>query len=138
MPYRLDLPFPTRVVPAVILGLFTLGEIAGIFGAIMSKEPQALIPVIFGGVALSVWWWIYLSLPYRIEFEGPEDIRFVALRRTVRTSAMQIQSLKSFGSGMYVLRHSTGKMSVNIQFTGFYELLHDIKAANPAFETRGI
>lgn len=138
MPYRLDLPLPARIIPAVTLVFFALGEIAGIVGAIMTKEPEGWIPVVLCGVALCVWWWVYLSLPYRIEFNGPEDIRFIALRRTVRTSAMQIQSLKKGGTGMYVLRHSAGKLNVNIQFTGFYEFLHDIKAVNPAFETGGI
>jgi hypothetical protein len=86
-----------------------------------------------------VWWYVASGMPYRIEYNGPDDIRFVMLRKTVRTSATQIESLKTgFNDNFYVLRHREGQFRMYVNFTGFYLLLAAIKEHNPSFETRGI
>lgn len=79
------------------------------------------------------------GVTYQIDYNGPDDITFVSLRNKIHISAMQIQSLKyTYQNNFYVLRHQGRKLKLLVQFTGFYQLLADIKAANPAFETYGI
>jgi hypothetical protein len=52
-----------------------------------------------------------------------------------------LRSIKVYGGGgggLYVLRHTAGKIRMLVQFTGFLEAVSRIKAANPQFETVGI
>lgn len=135
--YRLEQPIVGRVVMFLVLTLFTAGVLILIGNAVVTPSAEALLPVLFLGPMVSFWWYMVITVPYRIELHSVDDIRFVALRRTIRTSAIQIQSLK-LGNPAYVLRHSGGKMPLMPQFTGLYQLLAAIKEANPAFETRGI
>ena len=99
--------------------------------------PPPFVTVIW--TAILAWnWFVVLGIPHTIEFNGPNDIVFISLRKTVRTSAAAIESVKSANGSMFVVRYDGGKIRLFQQFTGFYKFLAAIEAANPRFETRGI
>lgn len=137
---KLDLPLSYRVLLFGVMLLMTIIAIALLVttlgGGSEAGPPVAVIVVWCGFMAWN--WYFLLGIPYRIELNGPEEIVFISLRKTVRTSAASIKSVKTSGNNIYVLRYDGGKIRLVQQFTGFYKLLAIIEAANPLFETRGI
>ena len=139
--YRLEVPTLTTVMLFIMLSIFTVVCLLLLGAAVVTSQLEMLAPGLFLLVIVSIWWWFVTGTTYRIEVAGMEDIRFVSMRRTIRTSASLITSLELGGSsqyGQYVLRHSEGKFGLLIYFTGFYELLHEIKQTNPSFQTKWI
>lgn len=136
--YRLAQPPLALFMIFLILTIITCTALILLGMTVVTRNIDTLFPgIVFGGL-VTFWWMSVLLIPYRIEFIGADDIRFIALARTIRTSAMQIESLKLNGQNFYTLRHREGKFNLIIHFTGFYELLTAIKEANPTFETKGI
>lgn len=139
MTYRLAVPPIAKVFILGIVILFSILALTLMIAGIVQRDGGTIACGIFFAVMVSVWWWMITGVTYRIEYNGPGDITFISLRRTVRTSAMEIQSLKgSINGNFYALSYQGGRFNLLIQFTGFYQLLTEIKAANPAFETYGI
>jgi len=136
---RLELPLPTRIFVLAFLILSSIVAVTMVVLSFVIKDGPPLFFALFLCFIVSMWWYLVSGTPYRIEYNGPDDIRFVMLRKTVRTSAMQIESFKAgFNDGFYVLRHREGKFRMIVKFTGLYLLLAAIKEHNPSFETRGI
>jgi hypothetical protein len=133
------LHMPRFVLIFGVLSLFTVIALTVIAFTITGRDDVPPLFVVVIWCAILAWnWFVVLGIPYRIEFNGPDDISFIALRKTVRTSAQSTQSVKNTNGGMYLLRYDGGKIHLFQQFTGFYKLLTAIEAANPRFETRGI
>lgn len=137
MTYRLAVSPIAKVLILGIVILFSIFALTMMIAGIVQRDGGTIAGGVFFTVMVSVWWWMITGVTYRIEYNGPGEITFISLRRTVRTSAMEIESLKAGNNG-YELSYQGGRFSMMIQFTGFYQLLTEIKAANPAFETYGI
>ncbi len=128
-------------MPFVAMGVMSVvgvGFLISILAGTVNDRP--LIVVIVVWCAILAWHWsVLLRVPYEIRFEF-DRISFVALARTSSLNVADIRSIKPYasGGGVYVLRHSDGKIRLMSQFTGFHEVIARIKAANPHVDVVGI
>jgi hypothetical protein len=139
--YRLALPRPYVVLVFGVMILMAAVGVAMIVAPLVGYRGGPPFPVAVLWCALLAWnWFVFLKIPYEIRFETGEYISFVSLVRAERVRVTDIDSIKVYrsGGGFYVLRHRAGKILLLAQFTGFYEVVSRIKAANPQFETVGI
>ena len=114
---------------------------APLFLVFAASEPNgppafmALFPFAIGtGLFLMV-----LLMPRRIEVDDSGGMDWVAPARRIRVLPSDVISIapdrRTHGS--LVLVHTSGRFSFVNQFTGFHELLTDLKRANPSVELRG-
>ena len=139
--YKLALSRTYRYwVFAVMAGMSLIG-LWLIIGALRHppQGPPRFVVVLWCGAL--IWNWnVLLRIPFEIRFEAADAISFVALARTTQLRATDIGSIKLYGGGgeFYVLRHTSGKIRLVAQFTGFHEVISRLKAANPQLEVVGI
>jgi hypothetical protein len=87
--------------------------------------------------------WRVLSLPNRITSTPEQTLVFKSLLSSRVVRVVDIQSIEPGRLGIqapisgFVLKHRDGKLVFTAQFTGFYELLHEIKLANPSIDIKG-
>ena len=139
--YRLALPLPQRIIPFAVMGVLSAVGVGFLISILAGAVDRALMVVMVGWCAILVWNWnVLLRIPYEIRFESVERISFVALARTWSLNVADIRSIKPYASagGLYILRHTNGKIRLMSQFTGFHEVVARIKAANPGVEIVGI
>ena len=100
--------------------------------------PPLAVKLFFPAILAFAWYRI-LVFPHRIVIHSDQRIEFVGIlqRRTVQTS--KILSVRSHRSqfGFLVLQHTSGKIQILNQFTGFHKLLSELEAANPGIEFLG-
>ena len=139
--YRLGLSRPHRVLVFGVLTLMSIVGLGMIAAALAGYQngPPLFVAVLWSTI-LGWNWHVVLGIPYEIRFESDDQISFVSLVRTETLRVTDLRSIKIYGGGggIYLLHHRQGKIRVLAQFTGFYEVLSRIKAANPQFETVGI
>ena len=110
-----------------------------VFAVRDSAGPSVFIVVAW--CAVLAWNWnVLLRIPYEIRFESTDRIAFVALAGTTEVSLSDVQSIKPYGAGggLYILRHTRGKIQLLSQFTGLHEVISRLKAANPQLTIVGI
>jgi hypothetical protein len=137
--YSLEPSTPTRMFwigPAIAAVIFPLLILFLAFAA--PKGPPAilaLLPFAFGASFLVV----MLRMPTRIEVADDGSMEWIAPIRRIRVLPSDVVSItpNQRTQGCLVLVHTSGRFSFVNQFTGFHELLTDLKRANPSVELRG-
>ncbi len=107
----------------------------------LSRAPDGPPPVIawIFPIAMLYPWYLVLTTPRRITVHPDGRIEFVSLLSRSAIPASQIQSVQPGGGqiGFLVLRHSGGRIRLLNQFTGFHQLLTELKTASPGIELEG-
>lgn len=136
--YPLEPSPATRVqwlVPPILALLFP------ILVVLMSREkngppwPLAVIPLAMGTALLL----LTLRMPTRIEVSDDGAMEWIAPLRRIRVLPSEVLAIAPDrrGQGYFLLTHGSGRFRFLNQFTGFHELLTDLKRANPSVELRG-
>lgn len=130
------------LVPLVFVSVFSMVNDPKLF----PKDTTPLVFLFPFGLFLIFavsYGWSLASLPYRITATSDQLLQFKSLLnvRDVRVPDLisiepQALRIKVNVSG-YLLKHRDGKILFPGQFTGFYILLAELKAANPSFDIRG-
>ena len=134
--YELYMPGLIKVV-VLFSAIFSVCMPIGLLVLPFDGPPLA-VKLIFPAILAFAWYRI-LVFPHRIVIHSDQSIEFVGIlqRRTVQTS--KILSVRSHRSqfGFLILRHTSGKIQILNQFTGFHKLLSELEAANPGIEFLG-
>ena len=138
--YRLAVPVSYRIF---VFGLMAVMSLAGLLLVVFAVRDSAgpSVFIVVAWCAVLAWNWnVLLRIPYEIRFESADAIAFVALAGTTAVRVTDIRSIKPYGAagGLYILRHTRGKIRLLSQFTGFHEVISRIKAANPQLTIVGI
>ena len=137
--YRLYLPGYTKVILPAMFGLFTLFGIAMVAGIFPDDRGQARAVGVVWLLVVGIFWYKIFTIPHRIDVLADGRAIFVSLAKRVELSPLAITSIKPQGNrfGIFVLKHSGGRLMFVAQFDGFHEFLTALKAANPGVELRG-
>lgn len=137
--YRLALPIAYRIL---VFGMMAVMSVAGLFLVVFAVRDQgpSVVIMVPWCAALAWNWHVLLRIPYEIRFESANMIAFVALAGTTEVGLSDVQSITPYGGagGLYILRHTRGKIRLLSQFTGFHEVISRLKAANPQLTIVGI
>ena len=129
--------FHTIVVPVLLLGF----GVVWVSLMLRSPRPDAPAPWFVVLWFIGLGWGSYRSLqmPYRIAVHDDGRLEFIGIVKRSLISPQEIISikLKGFQSGLLVLRHTRGKILLFHQFSGFHELLSELKRSNPGVELVG-
>lgn len=89
---------------------------------------------------LAVLWGCYrqVMMPHSIEVTETGTIRFVGAFRTSIVEPSTVVSVRSWAGPFMEVSHAGGKILLLRQFTGFYQFLSDLRAANPNVAVRGL
>jgi hypothetical protein len=134
--YDLDLPLPVRVMPFVVLVIFTL--LVPILLVSESGAPRFIVAIWLGAVAWQ--WWVVLRIAYRVLIHDDGTLEWVALARRVKMRPEAVQSIapdRSGSIGFFRLTYGEGKVRFINQVTGFHEIVQHIKSHNPGVVLRG-
>ena len=130
-------------VPLVFFIVFSSGAIA------QGSRPGAIPPFFpwfpFGLFLLfaAIYGWTLLSLPHEITVGADRMIAFKAVLKTQTVRPADITSIEpksirmNVGVSGYQLTHLNGRILYPGQFTGMYQLLAEIKQANPSVDIKG-
>jgi hypothetical protein len=134
--YDLSISPLVRVLPFVVLGVFTLGFPLLILRT-QGPPPLLIVPV----VAIIGWqWWMILTLAYRVIVHDDGSIEWVALARRVRIPPEDVREIgpdSTGGIGFFRVSHASGKIRFLNQITGFHEVLAHIKDHNSGVVVKG-
>jgi hypothetical protein len=132
--YRLAVPrwYPAFVFS--ILGILTVSAVAGIVTAIRGPEqsgPPLVVAIVFAGIG--AWnWYVVLTLPYEVRFEGAETIVFRSVVRVTRVRLATVRAIQPALFDAYIIRHDGGAVRLSVLFRDKVgEIVRRIKAANP-------
>jgi hypothetical protein len=133
--YDLEVPLPMRLLPLLILALFTVAAPVII---LRSDGPTFLI---IPFLAIAAWnWWVVLTMAHRIVLHDDGALEWVALIRRVIVSPEEIREIRPYGTGgigFLAMKHAAGKVRFVNQITGFHEVLFHIKSRNPTVILKG-
>jgi len=133
--YNLQISPLLRVMPFIMLGVFTFGVPILILS---SGGPAFILVPLFAVVAWN--WWVLLTLAYRIVIYDDGSLEWVALARRVRALPTDVREISPDGSGsigFFVAKYKGGKIRFINQITGFHEVLVHIKNHNPMVTLKG-
>ena len=134
--YDLELPVAMRVLPFLVLTVFTV-----VFPAILATEQGIPRLLAIPALAFFAWqWWIFLSLAYRVLIHEDGTTEWIALTRRVSVRPEAVQEIgpdRSGSIGFFRMVHSAGKVRFVNQITGFHELVAHIKSHNPSVVLKG-
>ena len=78
-----------------------------------------------------------MTMPYRIEVTDTGLIQFVGVFSKKIVASQDIVSVKAVAGNFVEIKHTSGKVRLLQQFTGFHEFLTDLKRANQNVQIRG-
>ncbi len=133
--YNLQMSLLSRLMPFIVLGLFTF---AVPFLILTSGGPIFIAIPVFAVMAWN--WRVLLTLAYRVVIQDDGTVEWVALARKVKMLPEDIREIcpdRSGSIGFLVVKHTGGKVKFINQITGFHEVILHIKARNPMVILKG-
>jgi hypothetical protein len=133
--YHLQIPILLRIMPFVMLGIFTF--IVPVFILTANGPAFLLIPIL----AVVAWnWWVLLRMAYRVVIQDDGSIEWVALAKRVKMLPEDVREISpdSTGSiGFFKVKYEGGKVRFINQITGFHEIIVYIKSRNSMVVLKG-
>ncbi len=134
--YELELPLRLRVLPFLVLGVFTF--VAPVF-LIREAGPAIGVAVVWLGVV--AWqWWMVLSIVHRMVIHDDGALECISLARRVSIRPETIQEIapdRRGSIGFFRLRHAGGSVRFINQVTGFHEIVLHVKMHSPGVILKG-
>jgi hypothetical protein len=133
--YDLELPLLLRLLPFIMLVLFTVGVPIVI---VSTDAPTVLLVPLFGILGWN--WWVLTTLAHRVVLHDDGVVEWVALARRVRMLPEDIIAIRPgtrAGIGFLTVKYAGGTVRLLNQITGFHEVLAHIKRRNPIVVIKG-